>query len=119
MFGALWFGTRNHHRPIGLAAFRASGAGDADARSLVHQEVAAVSIRSDPLIQRLRKRVVAGGNVFGGPLRVEGCHAIAEWPERGMIHHIPCGHRLGLLLRDAIENRIARYFAFAVLTSKG
>lgn len=43
VFDALWFGTRNLHRPIDLAAL-ASGAGDADAGRLMHQQVAAVSI---------------------------------------------------------------------------
>ena len=35
-----------------------------------------------------------------------------------MIHHIPRGHRSGLLLRDTIESRIGRHFPFAVLMAK-
>jgi hypothetical protein len=35
-----------------------------------------------------------------------------------MTHHIPRGHRLGLFLRDTIEDRIDRYFSFAVREPK-
>src|ERR1700690_2691617 len=104
---ALWFWPRNHHRPVDLAAL-ASGAGDADARTLVHQQVAAVAIGSDPLVQGLRKSGVPLREVFRSPLGVEVCDAIGEWFLHGMIHPVPCGHRLGLLLRNSTESRIGR-----------
>ncbi len=117
VFDPLWFGTRNLHRPIDLAAL-ASGAGDADAGRLMHQQVAAVSIRCDPLVQSLRESGVADGKVFGGSFGIEVRHPVAEWPEDGMIHRISCGHRFGLLLRDSVESRIDRHRAFAVLMAK-
>jgi hypothetical protein len=80
----------------------------------VHQEVAAVAIRSDPLVEGLRKSGVALRKVFRSPLSVEVCDAIGEWFQHGMIHPVPCGHRTGLLLRDAIERWIGRDFPFAM-----
>ena len=116
MFGAvdaLRFWTRDLHRPIGLAAL-AFRAGDADARALVHQQVAAVAIRTDPLVQRLREGGV-DGEVFGGSFGIKIRHAVGEWPERGMIERTCRGHRLGLLLGDARKSGIDRDLAFAVL----
>jgi hypothetical protein len=56
--------------------------------------------------------------VFRSPLSVEVCDAIGEWFCHRMIHPVPCGHRTGLLLRDAIESRIGRDFPFTMLMSK-
>ena len=54
------------HRPIGAMGGRASGAGDADARGIVEQEIPSVLARVNPLAEGLFEAVIAVGNVFRG-----------------------------------------------------
>src|SRR5204863_1487406 len=108
----------DHHGPVGALAAGIPGAGNADAGSVVQQQVPAVAGGVDPLAERLLETVVTVGDVLGGAPGTRRRHPSVERAKRVMAEIVFRRHRPRLLQRNAVQRCIAHDAILAMLDAE-